>query len=194
MSQNTYLKSKYGITLEEKRAIMRFQKNRCAICGREFTPDVRTEVDHEHFKLALFRYTQNGIKGWYGNAIWKNGMFSSDSPWAKTKKEATKLAKKYFVRMSVRGVLCGGRHAGCNRRLGRVDSLEWLHNALHYIRTQPARLVLYGPEAQNENPAEKLKIIEMVQNMGAPDPSIYLVRDPAPGSATPATRVEKETN
>lgn len=32
-----------------------------------------------------------------------------------------------------RGLLCGGR-MGCNRRLGRVDDLEWLESALRYLR------------------------------------------------------------
>jgi hypothetical protein len=45
-------------------------------------------------------------------------------------------------RRSVRGLLCGGRHWGCNRRLGRVDNREWLLNASNYVENPPAQLVL----------------------------------------------------
>jgi hypothetical protein len=45
-------------------------------------------------------------------------------------------------RKSVRGLLCGGRHYGCNRRLGRVDNGFWLDNASQYLKNPPAQLVL----------------------------------------------------
>lgn len=45
-------------------------------------------------------------------------------------------------RKSVRGLLCGGRHWGCNRRLGRVDNREWLMNASSYVDDPPAQRVL----------------------------------------------------
>lgn len=45
-------------------------------------------------------------------------------------------------RKSVRGLLCGGRHWGCNRRLGRVDNREWLMNATEYVNNPPAQQVL----------------------------------------------------
>jgi len=45
-------------------------------------------------------------------------------------------------RKSVRGLLCGGRHYGCNRRLGRVDNREWLLNASSYVADPPAQKVL----------------------------------------------------
>jgi Recombination endonuclease VII len=45
-------------------------------------------------------------------------------------------------RRSVRGLLCGGRFWGCNRRLGRVDNREWLLNASNYVENPPAQLVL----------------------------------------------------
>ena len=46
----------------------------------------------------------------------------------------TKLPK----RQTVRGLLCGGRWAGCNRKLGRIDNKEWLKGALEYITNPPA--------------------------------------------------------
>lgn len=45
-------------------------------------------------------------------------------------------------RKSVRGLLCGGRHFGCNRRLGRVDNVDWLRNALNYLLDPPAQKIL----------------------------------------------------
>lgn len=39
----------------------------------------------------------------------------------------------------VRGILCGGRWSGCNRKLGRLDRAEWLAPALQYITDPPAR-------------------------------------------------------
>jgi hypothetical protein len=45
-------------------------------------------------------------------------------------------------RKSVRGLLCGGRYAGCNRKLGRVDNAQWLKNMLEYLLDPPAQRVL----------------------------------------------------
>jgi hypothetical protein len=42
--------------------------------------------------------------------------------------------KKY-----VRGILCGGRWAGCNRKLGRVDNIAWLRAAAEYLTHPPAK-------------------------------------------------------
>jgi len=45
------------------------------------------------------------------------------------------LAKKD----QVRGILCGGRWSGCNRKLGHLDKPVWLAGALKYITDPPAR-------------------------------------------------------
>lgn len=45
-------------------------------------------------------------------------------------------------RKLVRGLLCGGRWFGCNRRLGKVDDPMWLYRALHYVADPPASRVL----------------------------------------------------
>jgi hypothetical protein len=42
-------------------------------------------------------------------------------------------------KMQVRGILCGGRWAGCNRKLGRLDKIEWLKGAIDYLTDPPAR-------------------------------------------------------
>jgi len=48
---------------------------------------------------------------------------------------------------SVRGILCGGQWAGCNRRLGKVDDLDWLLKAVDYLQHPPAQQLF----AQSEN-------------------------------------------
>jgi hypothetical protein len=45
-------------------------------------------------------------------------------------------------RDSVRGLLCGGRWSGCNRRLGHVDDASWLEAARDYITNPPAQKYL----------------------------------------------------
>lgn len=39
---------------------------------------------------------------------------------------------------TVRGLLCGGRWAGCNRKLGRLDKPAWLKAAFNYVSDPPA--------------------------------------------------------
>lgn len=45
-------------------------------------------------------------------------------------------------RSSVRGLLCGGRWKGCNRRLGHVDDAEWLEAARRYVTDPPAQQLI----------------------------------------------------
>lgn len=45
-------------------------------------------------------------------------------------------------RKSVRGLLCGGRYAGCNRKLGKIDTMDWLNAACEYIKNPPAKKLL----------------------------------------------------
>lgn len=40
---------------------------------------------------------------------------------------------------TVRGLLCGGRWAGCNRKIGRIDKPDWLRLVLAYLDNPPAR-------------------------------------------------------
>ena len=59
-------------------------------------------------------------------------------------------AKGLDKRESVRGLLCGGRWAGCNRKLGHFK-LEWLQAATKYMAATPASQVLHtkGHNAQH---------------------------------------------
>jgi len=45
--------------------------------------------------------------------------------------------KKY-----VRGILCGGRWSGCNRKIGRIDDIDWLEKVLNYLKNPPAKVIL----------------------------------------------------
>jgi hypothetical protein len=49
---------------------------------------------------------------------------------------------KLVGKEAVRGLLCGGRWAGCNRKLGRIDSVEWMKSALDYVKNPPAKRFL----------------------------------------------------
>jgi hypothetical protein len=96
-------------------------------------------VDHEHITFFItFRKEKDGVKGWCSSL----GVIRPEWAWAKTKVQAEKLAKKLGVRYTVRGILCGGRFAGCNRKLGHVDKPEWLTNMAKYLLDPPARKVL----------------------------------------------------
>ena len=152
MSQDNYLLKHYGITLAERDAIMELQGNKCACCGRKFDADCRIEVDHEHFKVSAVPakdsvFVKLGLpqKGWYAWTRLVRGAF-----WAKTKAEAIAKAKKAALRPSVRGILCGGRYAGCNRKLGRIDKPDWLKAVLAYLQDPPARKYLKQFEVQSQ--------------------------------------------
>ncbi len=48
-------------------------------------------------------------------------------------------AKGLPKRDAIRGLLCGGRWKGCNRRLGHIDDAIWLQAAADYISDPPAQ-------------------------------------------------------
>lgn len=51
--RRSYLKRKYGITLEEYDAKLAEQGGVCAVCGREPRPDISLHVDHDHATDAI---------------------------------------------------------------------------------------------------------------------------------------------
>jgi len=143
-TSNSYLLREYGITLAERDAIVAEQGGKCAACGRIFDGTVRMEVDHEHLKVVSVRakgsiFEDIGLhdSGWYAYT-----QVLRTPVWAKTKIVAIRLAKKACLRASVRGVLCGGRYAGCNRKIGRIDKIPWLQAVTQYLQDPPARKVL----------------------------------------------------
>lgn len=50
-------------------------------------------------------------------------------------------------RQAVRGLLCGGRWKGCNRRLGHIDDPKWLKSAAAYLDNPPAQAMIKFKEA-----------------------------------------------
>ena len=46
------------------------------------------------------------------------------------------------LRATVRGLLCGGRWKGCNRKLGHIDDIPWLEKVVDYLKNPPARKLL----------------------------------------------------
>lgn len=143
-TSDSYLLRKYGITLAERQAIVDEQGGKCAACGRIFDGTVRMEVDHEHLKVVSVR-AKNSIfdeLGLHGIGWYAYTQVLRSPSWAKTKTVAIKLAKKCSLRKSVRGVLCGGRYAGCNRKIGRIDKIPWLQAVTAYLQNPPAQKVL----------------------------------------------------
>jgi len=100
----------YGITLAEYEALYNLQERKCAICGKELA-----------FTKIPGRTNEKGRTEVDHEHI--------------AKKQKDKPSKK----STVRGLLCGGRFAGCNRRLGKIDNAEWLKKALAYIENPPAK-------------------------------------------------------
>lgn len=131
------LRKKYAWTFGQVEDLAHLQDNRCGICGRE-AKDAPLNVDHFHFKVTVWRsyFAESGHK-------WCAQVRELQRPvfYGKTQKEARKLAYQDALPHSVRGLLCPGRHRGCNRLLGRVDSIEWLEKALAYLKDPPARKI-----------------------------------------------------
>jgi len=147
---DSYLRRVYDISLYERNLILEEQGHKCACCGRAFDGTCRMEVDHQHVKVIVSRYEPNG---WYG-MIQGNPKEQGGKGWVasyehnvvwyfrKTKLKAIKAAKLASRRESIRGILCGGRYAGCNRKLGRIDTIPFIENTLAYLKNPPAQRVL----------------------------------------------------
>src|SRR5271170_835185 len=116
--KEAYIKSKYGITLAERSAIMKEQDYKCPGCERDLR-ECRPEVDHEHVtnKMVITNkydssapYARHG-KAWGAKVIFSSG--AEINARAGTKAEVIAKVKQAAKRASVRGVCCGGRYAGC---------------------------------------------------------------------------------
>lgn len=137
------LRKIYGWSLEMVNALSEIQGHRCAACGRE-AKSMPLNVDHIHFHITAMRGPRTlgeaGIKefeGWNATCIEiPIGYF-----WAKTKVRAMALARQAALPLSVRGLLCAGRYAGCNRKLGRIDDPVWLRRCADYLDNWPSRQV-----------------------------------------------------
>jgi len=137
---NSYLLRQYGITLAERDAIVAEQSGKCAACGRIFDGTVRMEVDHDH-NIARQKLFIERLPDW-NYAAFLNKTDASCIAIGTTRKEARRNGQRELRRRSVRGVLCGGRYAGCNRKIGRIDKIPWLQAVTQYLQDPPARKVL----------------------------------------------------
>lgn len=111
-----YITRTYGITAEEYMEIYHEQKGKCPICGGSLS-----------LPIAF------GVAG--TNAYEKRTEIDHKHVPKKVKPQPEK-------RTLVRGLLCGGRYAGCNAKLGHVDNIEWLKAAAQYLTNLPAQIVL----------------------------------------------------
>lgn len=110
-----YLRREYGLTIEEYVALYAYQIGKCAICGKELALNPAFSIS-----------------------------FPKDAPRAETdhRHVPKKVKPQPEKRTLVRGLLCGGRYAGCNAKLGHVDNIEWLKAAAKYLETLPAQHLL----------------------------------------------------
>jgi hypothetical protein len=139
-ASNAYFLRQYGITLAERAAIVEEQDNKCAACGRIFDEAVRMEVDHDH-TMARTKLIIERLPDWNW-AAFLNKTDTSCIAIGTTRAEARKNGQRVLRRRSVRGVLCGGRYAGCNRKMGRIDKIPWLQAVTAYLQNPPARRIL----------------------------------------------------
>ncbi len=144
---DAYYIQKYGISLAEREALMKEQDYKCPGCGRDLR-ECRLEVDHEHVTLKMITalrydssapYARHG-KSWAAYVTLSGGR--KIEAHAGTKTDAIAKVKQAAKRASVRGVMCGGRYAGCNRKIGRIDNVGWLNNIVKYLNDPPARRIL----------------------------------------------------
>jgi hypothetical protein len=80
-------------------------------------------------------------------AICRRKLRPPNSPYTRGKKDGLRAEVDHNhhlrdKRKSVRGLLCGGRYAGCNRKLGRIDNVQWVRNIVAYLENPPAQQVL----------------------------------------------------
>ena len=108
-----YIKNTYGLTSEEYLDIYKIQNGKCGICSGPLA-----------LPLAF------GVAG--SKEYEKRTEIDHKHVPKKVKPQPEK-------RDLVRGLLCGGRYAGCNAKLGHVDNVEWLRAAADYLSDPPAQ-------------------------------------------------------
>lgn len=135
------LRKKYAWTLGQIEALARVQDNRCGICGRQ-AKEMPLNVDHIHFHIEagrepVYPYVHLGKMR---STVWCAWVreFPDIHTQGITRAEAVAAARQEALPRSVRGLLCPGRHRGCNRLLGRIDNIEWLEKAIEYLKNPPA--------------------------------------------------------
>ena len=104
----------YGLTIDEYVAMWTYQGGKCGICHKPIMISIGGKV--------------------YG----AGGLRSEIDHRHITGKAKFEVPKKH----TVRGLMCGGRYKGCNKRLGHVDDVSWLRGAERYVANPPAYHVL----------------------------------------------------
>lgn len=110
-----HLKRTYGIDAYDYALMFGYQLGKCAICGKNLSVN-------EAFSFI--------------------GELEDSRRAEVDHKHVPKKVKPQPDKKSlVRGLLCGGRYAGCNAKLGHVDNAEWLRKAADYVENPPAQEV-----------------------------------------------------
>jgi hypothetical protein len=110
----------YGLSLEEYQALYTLQHGLCAICGKALSVNIAFSFGKETKDTRRAEVDHKHVP-------------------KKVKPQPPK-------RSLVRGLLCGGRYAGCNAKLGHVDNVAWLQAAAQYLSKPPAQLLLQERE------------------------------------------------
>lgn len=111
-----YLRRNYDIDAYDYELMFGYQLGKCAICG----------IDLAVNEALYYLGTKN------------EGARRAEVDHKHVPKKVKPQPKK---RTLVRGLLCGGRYAGCNAKLGHVDDVQWLRAAANYIEKPPAQEV-----------------------------------------------------
>jgi hypothetical protein len=151
------LRKTYGWTLEMYNRLFEIQDGKCGACGRPPKPGgMPLNLDHRHVHITVRRILPGGFVETIGDP--SELEIPTDARWFATiqefpdiivfghkKKETWQKARELALPRSVRGLLCAGRYAGCNRLLGRIDKSELLQQFLDYLADPPAKKVYkYG--------------------------------------------------
>ena len=110
-----YLRRNYGINAHDYELMFGYQLGVCAICGKNLAVNEAFSFLGEQKDARRAEVDHRHVP-----------------------KSVKPQPEK---RTLVRGLLCGGRYAGCNAKLGHVDNVEWLRAAANYVENPPAQRV-----------------------------------------------------
>jgi len=135
------LQDNYRITTEIRTQIADVQERKCGVCGRpESDFNTPLNVDHFHFKIHSHRNPPSATS--YKWTAWteiESIIYEAHAP---TKARAIADLKDLALPKSIRGLLCPGRHFGCNRLIGRVDRIPFLEKVISYLKNPPAHKII----------------------------------------------------
>lgn len=125
----------------------RNNQGKCYACQRDRHLQKTYGITLEEF-IALYKF-QNGKCCICGKEFvaYTSNKFNKEP--GKVRMELDHDHKIKDKHGSVRGILCGGRFAGCNRKLGKIDNSNWLANAAKYITSPPAQRFFQTQEGSN---------------------------------------------